>query len=173
MRSGEESQLSEDQGRLNIPDRSNIGILGLGRMGYLYAGTIEKVPGADLYAVVDVSEQARARIAAEFNVPHLYDIRTEVLGSEGAVNVGAYQHTPVLLLTRNGAQHDVTPYLMERFGSAYRAQISHFVSSVLNGTSPAVESKDALASIEIGIAATRSQKEGRPVALDEVRQLVS
>jgi len=342
-----------------MPDRVNIGVLGLGRMGYLYAGTIAHIPGAVLYAAADPNEQPRARVAAEYNVPHLfaephellvlpeldavviatptsthkelviaaaeagkavfcekpialtipdahaaltaveragvplqvgfmrrfdaayarakeiiqsgqigrpvtfksigrdpfcpnpqfadpaksggliidmavhdfdlarwfmqsevarvssegallvcdtlravgdidnavinlkfesgalgnvevsrnafygYDIRTEVLGSEGAVNIGVYQHTAVLLLTRGGAQHDVTPYLMERFGDAYRAQIGYFVSSVTNGTPPAVSGKDGLASLEIGIAATRSLKEGRTVTLEEVRQPIS
>ena len=56
-----------------------------------------------------------------------YDIRTEILGSEGAVTVGVHQYTPVLLLTRAGAQHDITPYLMERFGDAYRKQLQHFI----------------------------------------------
>jgi inositol 2-dehydrogenase len=342
-----------------MQDRVNVGVLGLGRMGYLYAGTIAHVPGAALYAAADPNEQPRARVSAEYNVPHLfadpqellvlpeldavviatptsthkelviaaaeagkavfcekpialtipdthaaltaveragvplqmgfmrrfdaayarakeiiqsgqigrpvtfksigrdpfcpnpkfadpeksggliidmaihdfdlarwlmqsevahvasegallvcdtlravgdidnavinlkfesgalgnvevsrnafygYDIRTEVLGSEGAVNIGVYQHTAVLLLTRGGAQHDVTPYLMERFGDAYRAQIGHFVSSVLNGTPPAVGGRDGLASLEIGIAATQSLQEGRTVTLEEVRQASS
>src|SRR5947199_10412869 len=71
-----------------------------------------------------------------------YDIRTEVLGSEGALSIGAYQHTPVLLLTRQGAQHDVTPYLMERFGDAYRAQLQHFADCLREGRPPAVGGAD-------------------------------
>jgi inositol 2-dehydrogenase len=112
---------------------------------------------------------ALGNVEVSRNAFYGYDIRTEVLGSEGAVNIGGYQHTPVLLLTRNGAQHDVMPYLMERFGDAYRAQMQHFVGCLREGTPPAVGGADALAAFEIGLAATRSAQAGRPVPLAEVR----
>ena len=99
-----------------------------------------------------------------------YDIRTEVLGSEGAVSIGGYQHTPVLLLTPSGAQHDVVPYLHERFGAAYRAEIQHFVECVQRGLTPGVGGADALAAFEIGLAATRAQQTGQPVALADLAQ---
>ena len=98
-----------------------------------------------------------------------YDIRTEVLGSEGALNIGLYQHTPVLLLSRAGAQHDVVPYLMERFGDAYRAEIQHFVECIRAGKTPEVGGVDSLRALEIGVAATQSAQTGRPVTLAEVR----
>src|SRR5712691_5805352 len=98
-----------------------------------------------------------------------YDIRTEVLGSEGAVTIGVHQHTPVVVLTRSGAQHDVVPYLMERFGDAYRAQMQHFVNCLRDGQPPSVGGADALAALEIGIAATRAYQTGRPVTLSELR----
>jgi predicted dehydrogenase len=98
-----------------------------------------------------------------------YDIRTEVLGSEGALTIGVHQHTPVVLLTRNGAQHDTVPYLMERFGNAYRAQIQHFAACLREGKPPSVGGTDALAALEIGIAATQAYHEGRIVTLNEIR----
>ena len=98
-----------------------------------------------------------------------YDIRTEVLGSEGAVTIGVHQHTPVVLLTRTGAQYDTVPYLMERFGDAYRTQMQHFVQCLHEGKLPLVGGVDSLAALEIGIAATRSYQTGRPVILSELR----
>lgn len=98
-----------------------------------------------------------------------YDIRTEVLGSEGAVMVGVHQHTPVLLLTRGGAQYDTTPYLMERFGEAYRTQVQYFVDCLLSERFPLVSGADAYAAYEIGIAATQSYQTGQPVMLKELR----
>ena len=97
-----------------------------------------------------------------------YDIRTEVLGTEGAATIGTYQHTPVLLLTRAGAQHDVIPYLMERFGDAYRAQIEHFVGCLQQGHPPAVSGADARAALAISLAATRAAQTGQPVTIAEV-----
>lgn len=97
-----------------------------------------------------------------------YDIRTEVLGSEGAVMIGVHQHTPVLLLSRAGARYDITPYLMERFGDAYRAQIQHFVDCLNNNQFPSVGGSDALAAYEISVAATRSYLTGLPVTLSDL-----
>ena len=111
---------------------------------------------------------ALGNIEVSRNAFYGYDIRTEILGSEGAVTVGVHQYTPVLLLTRAGAQHDITPYLMERFGDAYRTQLQHFVDCLTNGQPPLVSGADALAAYEIGVAATRSFQTGRPIALSDV-----
>ena len=113
---------------------------------------------------------ALGNIELSRNAFYGYDIRTEVLGSEGAVTIGAYQQTPVLLLTRAGAQHDVIPYLMERFGDAYRAQIQEFVACVRQGRPPAVGGADARAAFAIASAATRAARTGRPVALAELTE---
>ena len=115
---------------------------------------------------------ALGNIEVSRNAFYGYDIRTEVLGSEGAVLIGVHQHTPVLLLTRAGAQYDITPYLMERFGDAYRTQIQHFIDCLLQGRPPLVGGSDALAAYEIGVAATRSYQSGRSVALSEIERKV-
>ena len=54
------------------------------------------------------SSGALGNVELSRNAFYGYDIRTEVLGSEGAVTIGAYQQTPVLLLTRAGAEHDLS-----------------------------------------------------------------
>lgn len=111
---------------------------------------------------------ALGNVEVSRNAFYGYDIRTEVLGSEGAVTIGVHQHTPVVLLTREGAQHDTVPYLMERFGDAYRAQIQSFVNCLHDGLSPSVGGSDALAALEIGIAATQAYKMNRIVTIDEL-----
>src|SRR5579884_2429754 len=110
---------------------------------------------------------ALGNVEVSRNAFYGYDIRTEVLGSEGAVTIGAHQYTPVVLLTRTGAQHDTVPYLMERFGEAYRTQIEHFADCLRTGKPPAVGGTDALAALKIGIAATQAYQTGRIVTLDE------
>lgn len=111
---------------------------------------------------------ALGNVEVSRNAFYGYDIRTEVLGSEGAVMIGANQYTPLVLLTRAGAQHDVTPYLMERFGDAYRAQMQHFVDCLKNGQTPSVGGADALAACAIGIAASWAYHTERSVTLREV-----
>ena len=108
---------------------------------------------------------ALGNIEVSRNAFYGYDIRTEVLGSEGAVMIGVHQHTPVLLLTRAGAQHDVKPYLMERFGDAFRTQLQHFIDCLRTDQPPLVSGADALAAYEIGVAATQSYQTGLPVTV--------
>jgi predicted dehydrogenase len=112
---------------------------------------------------------ALGNVEVSRNAFYGYDIRTEVLGSEGAVMIGVHQYTPVVLLTRAGALHDVTPYLVERFGDAYRAQLQHFADCLRNDLLPSVSGVDALAACEIGVAATRAYQTGRAVTLSELR----
>ena len=132
----------------------------------------------DLEAVGDIDNAlinlrfmsgALGNVEVSRNAFYGYDIRTEILGSEGAVMIGVHQYTPVVLFTRAGAQHDVTPYLMERFGDAYGAQLQHFVDCLNSGQSPSVGAADALAACEIGVAATRAYKTGRSISLSELQ----
>ncbi|MFO7170097.1 MAG: Gfo/Idh/MocA family oxidoreductase [Chloroflexota bacterium] len=112
---------------------------------------------------------ALGNVEVSRNAFYGYDIRTEVLGSQGAVQIGGAHQSPVVLLTREGALSEPAPYIQGRFGPAYRAQIEHFVACLHEGRQPAVGGADALAAIEIGVAATRSAGVGRAVALDELR----
>ncbi len=99
------------------------------------------------------------------NALYGYDIRTEVLGTTGGVQIGYYQQTPVLVLTRQGISHDMVPYLMERFGEAYLAQAQDFVERVRAEQAPVVSGQAARAALEIALAATQSYHEARPVEL--------
>jgi inositol 2-dehydrogenase len=108
---------------------------------------------------------ALGNVEVSRNALYGYDIRTEVLGSEGAVMVGALQQTPVLLLTREGARHDVMRYIVERFSDAYLAEVRHFVRMVQGNERPGPTVYDGRAATEIALAATVSYREGRPVSL--------
>jgi inositol 2-dehydrogenase len=102
------------------------------------------------------------------NAVYGYDIRTEVLGSEGGLLIGKLQQTATLVMTRQGVTHDTVPYFMERFGEAYAAEIRAFVTCILDDRDPLVTGQDARKATAIGIAATRSLDENRPVMISEV-----
>lgn len=99
------------------------------------------------------------------NAVYGYDIRTEVLGSEGGLLIGTLQQTATLVMNRQGVTHDTIPYFMERFGEAYAAEIRDFVACVVEDRQPSVTGQDARKATAIGIAATRSLDEGKPVDL--------
>jgi predicted dehydrogenase len=100
-----------------------------------------------------------------------YDIRAEVLGSEGAVRVG---DTPpdshgLALLRPEAPTTDPTPPFVRRFAMAYRAQIEDFVDCVQRDRPPRAGGAEALAAIEVAEAATLAAHRHSPVALDELR----
>jgi predicted dehydrogenase len=101
------------------------------------------------------------------NAVYGYDIRTEILGTEGGLNVGYYQQTPLLVMTTGGIQHDMVPYIVQRFGDAYQAQTLDFIRRVREQKAAAVDAHDARAALVIGLAATRSYHEARIVELEE------
>jgi inositol 2-dehydrogenase len=111
------------------------------------------------------------------NARYGYDVRTEVLGSAGAVIVGGRAEPAarngVQLLAPAAAQHDQTPFFVRRFAAAYTAQIESFVESIEQGRPPPVGGQDALAAFEIAHAAALSCQTGRPVTLADLRSTTS
>lgn len=113
---------------------------------------------------------ALGNVEVSRNAVYGYDIRTEVLGTDGGLSIGYYQQTPLLVMTIKGIQHDMVPYIIERFSDAYQAQTQDFVQRVLEGRESAVDAHDARAALAIGLAATRSYHQARPVELAEYDQ---
>lgn len=97
-----------------------------------------------------------------------YDIRAEIWGTRGSLQIGYFRQTPVLVMTSEGITHDVVPHFMQRFEKAYLAQIQDFVDNVLGGRPPRVTGADAVAALRISLAATKSFQEQRPVEVAEI-----
>jgi inositol 2-dehydrogenase len=114
------------------------------------------------------ANDAVGNISLSRNATFGYDIRTEVLGSQGVLQIGKLQQTPVLVMTRQGVAHDTMPGFMERFGDAYAEEIRAFIACVLEDREPGVTGEDARKATAIGMAATLSLDESRPVMVSEV-----
>jgi len=114
------------------------------------------------------ANNAVGNIALSRNATFGYDVRTEVLGSEGVLQIGSLQQTPTLVMTRQGITHDTIPGFMERFGDAYATEIRAFASCILEERDPSVTGEDARKATAIGMAATLSLDETRPVMMSEV-----
>lgn len=57
---------------------------------------------------------------------------------------------------------------MDRFGPAFRAELVAFFEALSREQALSPDSTDALESLRIGVAATRSLRQGRPVKIAEV-----
>jgi scyllo-inositol 2-dehydrogenase (NAD+) len=100
------------------------------------------------------------------NARYGYDIRTEILGDEGALMIGGLQQTPLLTLTRSGVCHDVFPWYLERFADAFRAELVAFVEAIQNEQELIPNLNDGRKATEIGLAALESWRNGQPVYLE-------
>lgn len=62
------------------PERINVGLLGLGRLGKVYARSLSSlIPHTNLVAVCDIDEATLAAVADEFEVPHRYREATALI----------------------------------------------------------------------------------------------
>jgi predicted dehydrogenase len=94
-----------------------------------------------------------------------HDLRIEVIGDEGAVQIGRFRQTPVRLLDRGGVHHDMPQTTPDRLGDAFVTEMQAFVDCVLRDAPPPVTGHDSRATVAVGIAATRSLHEGRPITV--------
>ena len=92
-----------------------------------------------------------------------YDIITELLGTQGTLRVGYIRETPLLVMTKGVVAHDTVPYFMERFASAYTAQLENFAQNVLRGHQPPITVDDGVQALRVAVAATRAQHTGQRV----------
>jgi myo-inositol 2-dehydrogenase/D-chiro-inositol 1-dehydrogenase len=97
-----------------------------------------------------------------------YDIRTEIAGSLARLVIEAAHKTPLLTSRHLGFAGDHYQSFPDRFEAAYRAELEYFFACLRAGIAPAPGVRDALESLRVALAATRSLREGRPVKVEEI-----
>ncbi|MBV8052501.1 MAG: Gfo/Idh/MocA family oxidoreductase [Acidobacteriaceae bacterium] len=98
---------------------------------------------------------------------YAYDVRTEVLGSKGAVFIGNVAHTPTAFLSANGRTQPLADHFLTRFADAYLAEVRDFVQNMLNDRPPRITGEDGLKSLAIAVAAENSHLQGKPCEVTE------
>jgi predicted dehydrogenase len=94
-----------------------------------------------------------------------HDLRVEVIGDEGAVQIGRFRQTPVRLLDRQGVHHDMARTTPDRLGEAFVTELQAFVDCLVHDIEPPVTGHDSRATVAVGLAATESLHEGHPINL--------
>jgi myo-inositol 2-dehydrogenase / D-chiro-inositol 1-dehydrogenase len=92
-----------------------------------------------------------------------YDVRTEVLGADAAVEIGHARESALLRLDRRGVTADYPYWFLDRFGLAYEREIADFVRCVREGAEPRATGEDGRQAQAVVAAAAESAREGRPV----------
>ncbi len=98
-----------------------------------------------------------------------YEASCELYGSRGKLVVPDGRATGVQTFAQAGVVEDYPDGFLSRFQTAYLLEVQAFVDAVLNGRAPSPGPDDALASLRVALAATRSLREGRTVAVAEVQ----
>lgn len=103
------------------------------------------------------------------NDPLGYDVRLELLGSRDSIAVGMDDRI-ALRSVEPGVAPPKRGYhnFMERFASAYRAELEHFLERVRDGGESSCSGEEARRALCVALAAERSRREHRPVRVEEV-----
>ncbi len=98
-----------------------------------------------------------------------YDQRLEVFGSSGAVRA-ENEATDTVLWSNAAGVHSAKPprFFIDRYPECYVTEFREFVDCVLNDRTPPVTGSDGRLAVVIGLAATKSLRENRPVRLNEI-----
>lgn len=99
-----------------------------------------------------------------------YDIRTEILGTEGTIQIGYLRETPITVLKKNCVSHDTVPFFMERFEKAYVIQLKDFIDKAYNEKPPSVSVQDGELALLAGHAATNSFKKHQTIAINNEKK---
>lgn len=94
-----------------------------------------------------------------------YDVRTEVVGSQGSIFIGSMDRMPALFLTAKGGEHALADHFLSRFGDAYLEEVRDFVKTMLSDRAPKVSGQDGLKALAIAVAAEKSHRQSKPVAV--------
>jgi myo-inositol 2-dehydrogenase/D-chiro-inositol 1-dehydrogenase len=95
-----------------------------------------------------------------FEAAYGYDVRGEVLGSNGMVQLGDGRRTGLVLSDAAGRSAETVRGDQELFAGAYVAELGAFVAAVRDETPTAATGADARAALSIALAAAESVRTG-------------
>jgi len=131
--------------------------------GYVDAGDVDTA-----VAMLRFANGALGVLEASRRTTWGYDIRTEVAGSQAKLVIEAPQKTPLLTSRDLGYAGTHFESFPDRFEAAYRAELAYFFACLRAGKLPEPGVRDALESLRVALAATKSLKEGRQVRVEEI-----
>lgn len=121
---------------------------------------------------IEFESGAIGDIEASRNAYYGYDIRAEVIGSEGSLFIGDLKHHDIYILNKTGKSHDIIPDFPERFAEAYYLEMKDFFTAIQENRVPRVAVDDGVKALEVGVAARESSKTQKKIYLQESKKIV-
>ena len=94
-----------------------------------------------------------------------YDVRTEIVGSKGAIFVGTLQKTPAVFLSGNGGLQNLADHFLTTFADAYVIEMRDFVHNILHDKPLRVSGNDGIRALAIAAAAEASHLQKIPIKI--------
>ena len=100
-----------------------------------------------------------------------YDQRLELLGSAGAISIGNNYPNTAIISDGRCVRRDLPLYFfIERYTESFVTEMIAFVDAVLHDAPVPVTGRDGRVPVVMGLAASKSLAEHRPVSLSEIEQ---
>ncbi len=113
----------------------------------------------------ELSNQAIGHVDSCAHTLYGYDTRIELIGTEADILTSIGNRSECRILDKNSASNDYSDSYFQRFDQAYRDEVADFVNCMAEGRTPRSTVRDGRAAVEIGIAASKSVIEMKPVSL--------
>ncbi|OLN23907.1 oxidoreductase [Domibacillus antri] len=114
-------------------------------------------------AYLEFDSGAAGDVESSRNAYYGYDIRAEVIGTEGSIFIGDLRHRNIHILTKSGKTHDLLPDFPVRFVDAYTIELEDFFRIVQLNETPRVTVHDGVKALEIALAARQSFQTGQKI----------
>jgi scyllo-inositol 2-dehydrogenase (NAD+) len=122
-------------------------------------------PCADLaLAELHFAGGAAATIETYRGARYAYDIRAEIVCSEGTVFVGGFARRAVEVRTTDSHREDLFQGFIERFADAYLIELRDFLAGVRYRTPPRVSGEDGRRALAIALACDRACDDTREIS---------
>jgi predicted dehydrogenase len=120
-------------------------------------------------AVVNLTFESGAigNVEASRTGTYGYDIRTEIVGTDGAVYIGGIEESILVTARRDVFTRAAVSGFEARFRDSYQRELSAFLDCVMQLRPPECGFREGLRSLEIAVAATESLRTGTPVTVQQ------
>jgi scyllo-inositol 2-dehydrogenase (NAD+) len=112
------------------------------------------------------AQGAIGNIESHAQAAYGYDVRTEIIGSKGSIQVGSLHRIPATFLTSQGSSQPIADHFLTTFADAYLAEINDFVDNLLHDRPLRVTGEDGLRALAICVAAENSHLQSTPSRVD-------
>jgi myo-inositol 2-dehydrogenase / D-chiro-inositol 1-dehydrogenase len=103
---------------------------------------------------------------ANFQAVYGYDVRGEVFGSEGMLQLGSIRESSMTRYTKEGASYNTLRYDQDLLFDAYVDELKDFVDAVKNNKPTSVTGEDARSALLIALACIESYKVKKPIKVE-------